>query len=216
MNRLSLAERLTVDGVALCVIDVQVDFGAPNGALARMGVDVGQVASAVDNAARLAQAARSAGVPIFFVGLKTEPATDSSVWREWMDYRGLSAETACAICRAGSGGESFYKLAPRPDEQVVWKRRYSAFVDTDFNERLRGERIHTLVLCGLTTECCVDSTARDAFQRDLLVVVAGDACGAYREDFHRYTLDMLTENFALVLSTDNIVGQWNTRTERGS
>ena len=64
------------------------------------------------------------------------------------------------------------------------------------------------MVCGLTTECCVDSTVRDAFQRDWLVVVAGDACAAYRDDLHAHTLEVLAESFALVLDTDDIAESW--------
>ncbi|AXF12927.1 isochorismatase (plasmid) [Paraburkholderia graminis] len=212
----SLNDRLAPDGVALCIIDIQVDFGSPDGALAKMGVPVGQVASAIENAGRLATLARQARIPVIFAGLKTDPSTDSAAWIEWMRYRNVDPDCAYAVCRDGSGGEAFYKVVPDSGDQVVWKQRYSAFVGTGFEHLLRAQGVDTLVICGLTTECCVDSTVRDAFQRDWLVVVAGDACGAYRGDFHHHTLEVLAENFAVVLNTDEIVGTWNGHITKGS
>lgn len=204
----AIDELLAGGGVALCVIDIQVDFASPDGALGRMDVPVAHTAAAVGNAARLAEAAREAGVPVFFVGLKTDPATDSASWIKWMRYRGVDPDAAYAVCRDGSAGAHFYRVLPRDGDHIVWKRRYSAFVDTDFDVQLRALGIGTLVVCGLTTECCVDSTVRDAFQRDWLVVVAGDACAAYRDDLHAHTLEVLAESFALVLDTDDIAGSW--------
>ncbi|SFU74024.1 cysteine hydrolase family protein [Pseudoduganella namucuonensis] len=210
-----LDDLLAPGGVALCVIDIQVDFAAPDGALARMGVPVEQAAAAIGNAARLVSAARGAGVPIFFAGLKTDPTTDSAAWIKWMRYRNVDPDAAYAVCRDGSGGECFYQVLPQGCDKIVWKQRYSAFVGTDFDSRLRDLRVDTLVICGLSTECCVDSTVRDAFQRDWLVVVAGDACAAYRDDFHVHTLEVLAENFAAILDTDEIVAQWERQTIKG-
>ncbi|MET3228297.1 UNVERIFIED_ORG: ureidoacrylate peracid hydrolase [Burkholderia sp. 1263] len=216
MTAPSMNEWLAPGGVALCIIDIQVDFGSPEGALAQMGVPVADVAPAIENAGRLATLARQAGIPVIFAGLKTDPATDSPAWIKWMRYRNVDPACAYAVCRDGSGGEAFYQVVPEAGDQIVWKQRYSAFVGTDLDSRLRDQGIDTLVICGLTTECCVDSTVRDAFQRDWLVVVAGDACGAYRDDFHHNTLEVLAENFAVVLDTDDIVGMWSGRVTKGS
>ena len=215
MRPSAIDDLLAPGGVALCVIDIQVDFAAPDGALARMGVPVAHTAAAIGNAARLVGAAHGAGVPVFFVGLKTDPATDSATWIKWMRCRDVDPDSAYAVCRDGSGGEEFYRVLPRDGDRIVWKRRYSAFVETDFDARLRDMGINTLVMCGLTTECCVDSTVRDAFQRDWLVVVAGDACAAYRDDLHDHTLEVLAESFALILDTDEIAASWMRTNEKG-
>ncbi len=214
MTPSAIDDLLTAGGVALCVIDIQVDFASPDGALGRMDVPVAHTAAAVGNAGRLVEAAREAGVPVFFAGLKTDPATDSATWIKWMRLRGVDPDAAYAICRDGSGGADFYQVLPRDGDRIVWKRRYSAFVETDFDTRLRDLGIGTLVVCGLTTECCVDSTVRDAFQRDWLVVVAGDACAAYRDALHEHTLEVLAESFALILDTDDIAESWKRTNEK--
>ena len=92
---------------------------------------------------------------------------------------------------------------------VVAKSRYSAFHDTDLEARLRAAGIDTLVICGLTTECCVDAAARDAYQRDFHVFIASDACAAYDPDLHTLALRSLELNCAILATSEAIVAVWD-------
>ncbi|WP_255580417.1 cysteine hydrolase family protein [Caulobacter sp. D5] len=193
---------------ALLVVDMQVDFAAPDGVIGRFGVDLSAVGAALDAAGRLVEAARAAGAPVVFVGLETTPQTDAPTLLERMRRRGGDPEIERAICRAGTPGADFYGPVPGPSELVVRKPRYSAFVGTDLDARLRARGVDTLVVCGLTTECCVDSTVRDAFHRDYHVFVASDACAAYEPDLHEGALKSLGLSFALLETTSEIRAAW--------
>jgi len=92
--------------------------------------------------------------------------------------------------------------------QEQWKTRYSAFFDTDLHATLMAMKVDTLVVCGLTTECCVDCTVRDAFQLDYQVFIAADACAAYEPDLHQGALKALALNCAIVVETNDVVGAW--------
>ncbi|MDH1866519.1 cysteine hydrolase [Pseudomonas chengduensis] len=208
MSHAALREWIAPVRTALCIIDYQVDFAAPDGLLGRMGVPVADVSCVEAPIHRLIDAARAAAVPIVFVGLRTAPETDSAVWREWMLRTGQNPDDSYAICRAGSGGEAFFRIEPQADDWVVWKERYSAFVGTDFEQQLRARGIDTLVLCGITTECCVDSTARDAFHRDFAVFLAQDACAAYEQDIHESTLKILSMSFAIPVASGDVAQAW--------
>ena len=70
------------------------------------------------------------------------------------------------------------RVAPRHGDTVIAKHRFSAFHGTDLEIVLRGLGVDTLVLAGVTTENCVQATARDAGFRDLHTVVVSDACAA--------------------------------------
>jgi ureidoacrylate peracid hydrolase len=203
-----LASWIAPGRTALVIIDMQVDFAAPDGALGLAGVDLGTVPAALANAERLAAAARAAGVPVVFVGLQTLPATDSPAWRERMRRRGGDADAESGLCRVGTAGAAFYGPQPQGDELVVAKTRYSAFANPGFDDWLRSQGLDTLVVCGLTTECCVDSTVRDAFHLDFHVFVAADACAAYDPALHTATLDILELNCAIVSPTAQIVTAW--------
>lgn len=203
-----LAEWIAPERAALVVIDIQVDFASPDGLLAGFGVDMSAVPAAIANAERLVAAARAAHVPVIFVGLETSPETDSPVWAERMRRRGDDPETDAGVCRKGTPGIAFYGPQPQPGDPVVMKPKYSAFYETDFEEVLKGLGVDTLVACGLTTECCIDCTVRDAFHRDYHVVIADDASAAYGDDVHQAALRMLELNCAILRSTADIEDAW--------
>ena len=112
------------------------------------------------------------------------------------------------VCRAGTPGVAFYGPQPQPGDVVVMKPKYSAFYETDFAEQLAALGVDTLVVCGLTTECCVDCTVRDAFHRDFHVIIAEDACAAYGKDVHAAALKMLELNCAILRPSADIEDVW--------
>ena len=200
---------IAANRTALLIVDMQVDFAAPQGVIGQMGVDISAVAAALTGAERLAQAARTAGVPVIFAGLFTSRATDSAAWRERMTRRGGNAEIESDLCRAGQTGSDFYGPRPLEGELVIEKTRYSAFFGTDLESRLRALGVDTLVLCGLTTECCVDCTARDAFHRDVHVFVPADACAAYEAQAHEAALAVMGLSFAILTDVDAVTTAWS-------
>ncbi len=193
---------------ALLVIDMQVDFASPDGALGLAGLDLSDVPGALSAAERLAGAARSAGAPVVFVGLQTSAETDSPAWSERMRRRDELAEDGAGLCRAGERGAEFVGPTPREEELVVGKTRYSGFFGTDLDARLKARGVDTLVVCGLTTECCVDCTVRDAFHLDYHVFLATDACAAYERDLHEGALKSLDLNCAILATTDQLAQAW--------
>lgn len=193
---------------AVLVIDMQVDFASPEGALGAY-IDMGVVQPAVAAAERLVETARAAGAPVIFVGLFTTSQTDSPAWRERMRRRGADPENESALCRAGEVGSEFYGPQPLPGEPVVKKTRYSGFGGTDLDAHLKALGVDTLVVAGVTTECCVDSTVRDAFALDYHVFVAADACAAYEEDIHLASLKVMELNSAILTDTAQVAAAWS-------
>jgi nicotinamidase-related amidase len=191
---------------ALILIDCQVDFGAPDGAMALQGADVTAAQAALTKALALTDAARRAGVPVVFVRLITRPGDESAIAREASQRRGKSLP---ALCVEGSCGAEFIGPDPQPGETVISKSRFSAFASTGLADHLGAEKIDTLVLAGLTTECCVQSSAWDALERDFHVFLAGDACAAYEPEQHRYTLRALALNGVIVEDVDIFATSWN-------
>lgn len=198
---------ITPARTAVLIVDMQVDFASPEGALATY-FDMSVVQPAVEAAKRLADAARTAGVPLVFAGLFTTPETDSLAWRERIRRQGGDPDSEAGICRSGATGSGFYGPQPAPGELVIRKTRYSAFQGGELDARLRGMGVDTLVIAGLTTECCVDTTVRDAFDLDYHVFVAADACAAYEPDLHLASLKIMALNSAILTDTVRIAEAW--------
>jgi len=194
---------------ALLIVDMQVDFASPEGLTAQWGLDLSTVPAALAAAGRLADAARAADVPVVFVGLFTTPETDSDAWDERMRRRGNDPEAGPALCRAGAPGSDFVGPQPQPGELVLRKTRYSPFWDTDIDAQLKALDVDTVVLAGLTTECCVADTAKDAFNHDYHVFVAADACAAYEPELHAAALKMLDLNTAILTDTASAAAAWS-------
>lgn len=207
-----LADWVDPKRTAVVVIDIQVDFASPEGVLGKAGVDMSITEPAVAAASKLVEKARDAGVPVIFVGLQTDEATDSPVWGEWR-RRKSGVDEGGGLCRTGTTGADFFGPQPLPGETVVPKLRYSGFFGTSLDAILKARNIDTIVACGLTTECCVDCTVRDAFHLDYFVYVPTDACAAYDEDIHVSALKSLELNCATLITTDDLFGAWAGQTE---
>jgi nicotinamidase-related amidase len=190
---------------AVIVIDCQVDFGAPDGEMARRGADMAAPQAALAKAVTLVDAARAANVSVVFVRLLTHPGGETEIAREAGERKG---DDEPDLCVEGSRGADFIGPQPRAGEIVVSKTHFSAFARTGLAEQLRVLRVDTLVLAGLTTECCVASSAWDGFEHDFHIFIAEDACAAYEEGLHRYALKALALSGAIMASVADCDWFW--------
>lgn len=192
---------------ALLVVDVQGSFADPS-EIGRSGAATTHaVQAAVDQVGILVDAARAVGVDVVWV--RTVDATPPWASLLWLYGREGREHEGSGVCVPGTSGAQWWRVEPAPKEHVVTKQRYSAFVGTQLETTLYERGITWVVVCGLTTECCVASTAFDAVQRDLRVVVAGDATAAYSAELHSGALRCLAENVGIVLPTTEIVRAWH-------
>jgi nicotinamidase-related amidase len=110
----------------------------------------------------------------------------------------------------GSEPSQFHPgFEPEPDDLHFTKPRYSSFVGTDLESKLRQRGIRTVVVLGLTTDVCVSSTARDAFQLDFQTITLGDCTAEATQARHDSGLATLAANFGAVASSDEIIAAWN-------
>jgi nicotinamidase-related amidase len=194
---------------ALVVIDPQNDFCAEGGIFARAGKDMSTFPAAIRACAGLVDAARAAGVQVFFIqnqklshGRSTSPA-----WLRFLTVRnGITEEPE--VCLAGSWGAEFVpELQPAGRDIVVQKWRSSAFVGTNLDMLLRANRIRTVVCCGFITQGCVESTARDAGFYDYYPVVVEDAVANHDPDLHAASLLVQRSRYD-VMASATILPVW--------
>jgi nicotinamidase-related amidase len=92
---------------------------------------------------------------------------------------------------------------------VILKHRYSAFYNTDLETILRCLKIEDLVISGIMTNMCCESTARDAYYRDYRVFFPADGTGSINEEMHMASLLNLSFGFANITTADSILRELN-------
>ena len=106
-------------------------------------------------------------------------------------------------------------VAPREDEILLHKQSYGAFNSTGIDMTLRNLGIDTIVVTGLVTNGCVETTATGAADRSFKTVIVDDACTSFDQDGHEATLIRFSTLFGRVLSTEEVVAELSTRLPEG-
>jgi ureidoacrylate peracid hydrolase len=207
--RAALRKNLTPASAALIVIDVQNDFCAKGGYFDRTGADLSLVEPAVTRMVGLIDAARAAGVMVIFVRSHYDPVYLS----EAQNARRRRVGWDIPLCRQGTWGVEFYQVAPKPDETIITKHRYDAFHQTDLELVLRTNGLTSLILTGVATNVCVESTLRAAFMRDFEVVLVDDCTAARHQRAHESTIENVRTHFGLVATADEIEQIWRQAAE---
>lgn len=177
---------------ALIVIDVQVDFFERQERLAA------QRQRLVASINELVREFRGRRLPIIWI--KQEYTPDLGDAPLAMRKQGIR------ITITGTpGSEIVPELNRMAMDQVVVKKRFSAFFNTDLAQILRSLAPVTLVLAGINSHACVRMTAIDAYMRDLEVVIAEDCVASYDDHHHEVTMRYLGDGIAQVLDNDQIL-----------
>ncbi|HVO15718.1 MAG TPA: isochorismatase family cysteine hydrolase [Alphaproteobacteria bacterium] len=187
--RVGAAAVLDAARSALIVVDMQNDFCHDDGLLAQRGIDIAPTQAMALRLVAFIDRARALGLPVIYLINLHDSWSDSPVWQERHGQGGAE------ICRPGSWGAGFYAVEPRPDERVVPKHRYNAFVGTDLDLILRARGIATLIFTGIATNVCVETTARDAYCRDYRLVMVRDCLAGSTEAEHEASLRSLERYF---------------------
>jgi nicotinamidase-related amidase len=182
----------TFPSPALIVIDMQRFFLAP-------GADAFLKAAPaiVPNIVRLISVFRKDGRPVIFTRhahKKGEPTGQMGRW--WKNELPFDGDPQSELIEG---------LNPRKNETVITKARYSAFERTILGPYLKGHYIETVVICGVMTHLCVETTARHAFMLDFQPVVVSDACATQSKEHHEASLLNLGHGFAHVFTTGEIL-----------
>ncbi len=200
----TLGERVDPRHTAIIVIDVQNDFCADDGAFAQMGCDLSMIQPMVPRLVGFIDHARTAGCLIVFVrGLYDEIyLSPNQIERRRRRNRSDS------ICRSNTPGFDYYQVQPLDRDVQVTKHRYSAFIGTDLDLTLRSQEIKTIVMTGVATNVCVESTARDGAMLGYYVVFTSDCTATNDLHLHQPTLENIERYFGVVCSSFEIESVW--------
>jgi ureidoacrylate peracid hydrolase len=175
---------------ALLVVDMQNGFCHPEGSFSRIGRGLEGAMDAVANAAAAVGQARAADIPVVFtrhVYRPGRPDEGRALTRNSPELVGASG-----LADRGWDAEVCTQLGCGPDDLVVDKVRFDAFQWTSLEPLLRGLGVTALMICGVVTNICVETTARSAFMRDFPVTLLADCCAAKTRRLHELSIEVLS------------------------
>ncbi|SQI39756.1 Peroxyureidoacrylate/ureidoacrylate amidohydrolase RutB [Leminorella richardii] len=197
---------------ALIVIDMQRDFVEPNGFGAALGNDVSLLRRAIEPCGRLLEAARRAEMLVIHTREGHRPdlsdCLPAKLTRGGKTFIGEPGAMGRILVQGEPGHDIIPELYPIAGEPIIDKPGKGAFFSTDLHLILQTRAISSLIICGVTTEVCVQSTAREANDRGYEVLIPEDCCASYFPEFHRVALEMIKAQGAIVgwvSSSDAIV-----------
>ena len=181
---------------ALVIIDMQRDFMEPGGFGETLGNDVSQLARAVKPIAAVLGAARDMGMLVVHTREGHLPdlsdAPPAKIERGAPSKRiGDPGPMGRILIRGEAGHDIISELYPLDSEIVIDKPGKGAFYATELGETLQKYGIENLLVCGVTTEVCVNTTVREANDRGYRCVVVADGCASYFPAFHDAGLNMI-------------------------
>jgi len=187
---------IDLDKTALIIIDMQRDFLEPGGFGAALGNDVSRLQAAVAPSAAVLAAARRRGLLVIHTreGHRSDlsDAPPLKVQRGDPALRiGAKGPMGRILVRGEPGHDIIPALYPVAGEPVIDKPGKGAFYQTDLELMLHNRSIDTLLVCGVTTEVCINTTVREANDRGFRCIVLSDCCASYFPEFHEMGLAMI-------------------------
>lgn len=187
---------------ALVIIDMQRDFVEPNGFGEMLGNDARRLRPVIEPIRRVLAAARQAGILVVHTreghrgDLRDCPPAKLN--RGGTPHIGTNGPMGRVLVRGAEGHDIIAELSPIHGEPVVDKPGKGAFYATDLHLILQNRGIKTLLVCGVTTEVCVNTTVREANDRGYECAILSDGTASYFPEFHRAALEMITAQGAIV------------------
>ncbi len=207
-----MAMTLDRHDTALLVIDMQNAFLDDRGSMVRRGFDTTRLRAAVEPCGRLIALARASQVPV----IQTRFVFRADYRDAGVRVRELLPNTMTTNSLAAGTWdvEIIDALAPAGNDIVIDKNRPSAFIGTPLDTILRDQGIRSIVICGITTNMCVETTARDASQFDYRTFVVSDATAEMEQSRHDHAINTLGLLFARIVTVDDVAEAWDELSNR--
>ena len=213
IDELTANFRLAVDKVALIVVDLQYASGSRHHGLGRHLEAQGRLAEAayrfdrieqlvVPNTKRLLDGFRQVGARVVYLTLGSEVPGYADAPPSLRGF--FEATNNHAGAREH---EIVDEIAPLPGEPVVNKTTQGAFASTGIDSLLRSMGVEQLVMVGVSTNNCVETTAREAVDRGYSALMVADATGTCSEEFQRVTLQGFRRLWGRVATTDEVLAE---------
>ena len=209
MSFVNIVDRNDPSHTALVVVDVQVDFCHASGSSPEQITAMDKMAVQLEH---LIGMARTVEIPVIFIQTIHDRDSDSPAWRT---RHGSLASYEQELCKPGTAGAEFYRVAPSEGDFVVVKHRYDAFVGTELESILGSLGTKAVLLTGVMTDVCVETTLRHATCLDYLATIVSDCCESVTRERHETALQRIARSFGAVASSSELARVWNVATHEG-
>ena len=196
-----LRSKLNPESTALIIVDMQKDFCCEGGVFHKRGFDIRPAQQLAERLNLFLKEARKTLRYIVHLNMMKKPELTSPVVDEL--YQRIKMERSYDPAFAEP-----YEVIPQPGDVVIPKYKYSGFVSTYLDPFLRSKGISTLILTGIATNVCVESTARDGFMREYYIVIPSDLTEGTSTDAKEWSLSNLDMFFGEVVSSNDILECW--------
>ena len=196
-----LKAKLNPESTALIIIDMQKDFCCEGGSFHKRGFDIRPAQQLARRLNSFLKDVREVLKHIIHLQMIKKPELSSPAVNELYERKELTRFLDPAFAEP-------YEVIPQPGDVTIPKYKYSGFVSTYLDQYLRSKSINTLILTGISTNVCVESTARDGFMREYYVVIPSDLTEGTSTEAKQWSLLNLDMFFGEVVTSEQILVCW--------
>lgn len=212
----TLEDLVKPEYTGLLVIDMQNDFCHKDGFFGKgrydaqgygqNPVDLSLIEEMIPNLIHLVDVARSVSTKIYYV----RSFHDDHYLPPMARLRNLRIGRSRTLCPEGEwGSEQFDGFVPKPGDIVITKHVHSPFIGTNLKEILENEKIKSLIVTGVNTNVCCESTIRDGAMIGFYIIVPRDCLATYTRQAHEWSLAQIEWLWGVVTTSQEIMETWH-------
>lgn len=192
---------------ALIVIDMQNGFVSEGGSYHQLNMDTSHYREIIPTIKKLINLCRDLDIPIFYTEAVREPSGIDLLTKTHKILPMAREErlTKIPICVRGTwDAATIDEIKPTNQDHVIIKRRDSAFQDTELEVWLESLGINTIILCGVDTSICVETSLREGFNEGYDVILVSDATASGNREHYLTTLQRVKDYYGIVTTYDQL------------
>jgi len=201
---------MDLDNAALIIVDMQNDFIHNDGFVRKSSQKIGVLPSSLDllknpipHIRKLAEYFRTHGKEIIYIYTAWE--SDYSDVAIPLKKMAGKAKEMRALVKGSWGTQIIEELTPQKNDHMVMKKAYGAFFQTPLDRTLRNLGTTTLVMTGVATNYCVETTCREAVAYGYDIILVSDATATFDPEGHQATMKVISTGFGEVMTTDEVL-----------
>jgi ureidoacrylate peracid hydrolase len=195
--------KLNPEKTALLIVDIQTDFCSPNGLSAKKGRGLTNIQSILPQLRNFQQNVKKLGVLTIFTKFihRSEQNTPTNL------NMLIKESNLSPVCKEGTKGADLYYLTPSPDDLIIDKQYYDCFAGTKLLKILKKNKIEIVLITGVRTDICIDTTGKRAFSEGFNTFIISDlvATTDQRKEIHDILLATFNKYYGFVINSETVL-----------